>query len=53
MSAATQKILIADDDPGIRDALRMILEYDLYYVRNLSPALDILILLHTVKMAFF
>jgi len=43
---------LAQINHELEDA-RMILEYDLYYVRNLSPALDILILLHTVKMAFF
>jgi two-component system nitrogen regulation response regulator NtrX len=32
MSAVARKILVVDDDPGIRDALRMILEYEGYRV---------------------
>ena len=32
MSAVARKILVVDDDPGIRDALRMILEYEGYGV---------------------
>jgi two-component system nitrogen regulation response regulator NtrX len=36
MSAVARKILVVDDDPGIRDALRMILEYEGYEVAT-SP----------------
>jgi len=25
------------------------LEYDMYYIKNLSPALDLFIMLHTLK----
>src|SRR6202795_1645185 len=32
MSAVARKILVVDDDTGIRDALRMILEYEGYQV---------------------
>ncbi len=39
-----------DSDPAERDVLRR-LEYDLYYVKKLSPALDSLILLLSLKIA--
>ena len=29
------------------------LEYDLYYIKNLSPALDLFIMLHTLKVMLF
>jgi lipopolysaccharide/colanic/teichoic acid biosynthesis glycosyltransferase len=37
---------------GTKDAL-LLLEYDLHYVRNLSPALDLLILLSALRSAFY
>jgi len=37
-----------DRSPGIEDTMAK-LEYDLYYVKNMSLGLDTLILLHTVK----
>jgi lipopolysaccharide/colanic/teichoic acid biosynthesis glycosyltransferase len=38
--------------PGAKDELRR-LEYDLYYVKKLSPAMDSLILLLSLKIAIF
>jgi lipopolysaccharide/colanic/teichoic acid biosynthesis glycosyltransferase len=38
--------------PGERDVLRR-LEYDLYYVKKLSPAMDSLVLLLSLKIALF
>jgi len=29
------------------------LQYDLYYIKNLSPFLDLIILLHTVQVVLF
>jgi len=37
---------------GTKDAL-VLLEYDLHYVRNLSPALDLLILLSALRSTFY
>ncbi len=37
---------------GTKDAL-VLLEYDLHYVRNLSPALDFLILLSALRSALY
>jgi lipopolysaccharide/colanic/teichoic acid biosynthesis glycosyltransferase len=36
----------------IQDAITK-LEYDLYYIKNLSPALDSYIVFHTVKVMLF
>ena len=41
----------ADASAAAPDALRL-LEYDLHYIRNLSPALDLLILLSALRAAF-
>jgi lipopolysaccharide/colanic/teichoic acid biosynthesis glycosyltransferase len=38
--------------PGAQDELRR-LEYDLYYVKKLSPAMDSLIVLLSLKIAIF
>ncbi len=34
MSPATKKIMIADDDPGIVDAIEMLLEFEGYHVTS-------------------
>ncbi len=42
MKRGRKKILICDDEPGVRDALRLILEtdYKLYYSRNGRDAVE-------------
>jgi sugar transferase (PEP-CTERM system associated) len=37
---------------SVEDSLQK-LQYDLYYVKNLSPLLDVLILLHTIQVVLF